>query len=241
MTTNQDSPNTAGAAEPVAWMYENNLAGTHFFRQRCPAYQSNAWTETPLYTHPPESTSQTRAGSDTPDRLARRMGAEFITHPSADEPRCRQFGTRERCFDCTHDDGCPSATPEAYAVMNPKSGGVSAPSTGQLYNASASAVPDDLVEAMGEALFALSDRLRTSGFLISDFNHASYERVVKALGALTAAIPAIRAQAVAEERAKIVAWLRAEPNIPFKHGPALTHRVHEKDIADAIEQDANRS
>lgn len=57
-----------------------------------------------------------------------------------------------------------------------------------------SAVPDEVVEAMGEALFALSDRLRSSGFLISDFNHASYERVVKAWGALTAAIAQVKEQ-----------------------------------------------
>lgn len=42
----------------------------------------------------------------------------------------------------------PSAEPEAYAVMNPTSGGISAPSTGQLYNASAPVVPDEVVEAV---------------------------------------------------------------------------------------------
>lgn len=140
--TNQDGPNTAGAAEPVAWMYRTFEGMAYFSERRSVSLAANQqpdgeWTETPLYAHPPESTLQTRAGSDTPDRLAKRMGAEFITHPSADEPRCRQFGTREHCFDCTHDDGCPSVTPEAYAVMNPQSSGVSAPPTGQLYNASA--------------------------------------------------------------------------------------------------------
>lgn len=25
-----------------------------------------------------------------------------------DEPRCHKFGTRERCLDCGHDEGCPS-------------------------------------------------------------------------------------------------------------------------------------
>lgn len=81
---------------------------------------------------------------------------------------------------------------------------------------------------MGEALFALSDRLRTSGFLISDFNHASHERVVKAWGALTAAIPLIRAQAVAE----IVAWLR---DAAGSHGQS-DFVIHCRQLANAIER-----
>lgn len=186
MTTNQDNPNTAGAAEPVAWMY--NAVG---FEGQCAVrrfrwdYVPGGWTETPLYAHPPEN------------------------------PR-------------------PSATLDAYAVMNPQSGGVSAPSTGQLYNASA--VPDEVVEAMGEALFALSDRLRASGFLISDFNHASYERVVKAWGVLTAAIPAIRAQVVADERARIVDWLEKQADEHEKLSSAWDVLL---DTADAIEQGAH--
>ena len=39
------------------------------------------------------------------------------------------------------------------------------------------------VEALGEALFALSDRLRISGFLEKDTNHEAYERVVAAFQA----------------------------------------------------------
>lgn len=40
------------------------------------------------------------------------------------------------------------------------------------------------VEALGEALFHLSDKLRGSGFLMDDANHAEYENVVAKFEAL---------------------------------------------------------
>lgn len=51
------------------------------------------------------------------------------------------------------------------------------------------------IDDLGEALYFLSDKLRGSGFLSDDANHAEYERVVKAFQALesqTDAIPNAR-------------------------------------------------
>jgi hypothetical protein len=39
-------------------------------------------------------------------------------------------------------------------------------------------------EILGDALFVLSDKLRKSGFLENNENHAAYERVVKAFTAI---------------------------------------------------------
>lgn len=53
------------------------------------------------------------------------------------------------------------------------------------------------------------------------------------------AISSLRAQLAAveaETERRIVEWLRSNPNIPFKHGPSLTHDAHIRDIADSIEQ-----
>lgn len=44
---------------------------------------------------------------------------------------------------------------------------------------------DGLREALGEALFALSARLKLSGFLGDGDNHAAYEKVVAAFAALS--------------------------------------------------------
>jgi hypothetical protein len=49
----------------------------------------------------------------------------------------------------------------------------------------------ELVEQMGEALFNLSDSLRSSGFLNQADHHARYENVVSAWQGLTAAIEAL--------------------------------------------------
>lgn len=59
MTTNQDSPNTAGAAEAVAWMYETADGERTFeFNPNGDSARwliENGYTETPLYAHPPEN------------------------------------------------------------------------------------------------------------------------------------------------------------------------------------------
>ena len=52
------------------------------------------------------------------------------------------------------------------------------------------AEPSDVLrEKFGEALFALSDKLRGSNFFDSSDNHAVYERVVAAFTALAATEP----------------------------------------------------
>lgn len=48
--------------------------------------------------------------------------------------------------------------------------------------------PEAEVERLGEALFILSDKLRSSGFFNSDSNHAAYERVVASFQATRTAL-----------------------------------------------------
>lgn len=59
MTINQDGPNTAGAAEPVAWMYEATDGERTFeFNPNGESARwliENGYTEIPLYAHPPEN------------------------------------------------------------------------------------------------------------------------------------------------------------------------------------------
>lgn len=79
-------------------------------------------------------------------------------------------------------------------------------------------------EQLGEALFFLSDKLRASGFLNDDANHAAYEKVVAVFNAKARA-PGIR-EAVLEEMGKHRNWELSYEHFEEEEGAWQVHSVN---------------